>query len=76
MSDPFRIGDDVQGITAATVSSRAVLTALGMARELLGVLGVEVEVAAVEETEQAEQGAGGVAEPEFAAAVRKKLART
>lgn len=74
LSDPFRIGDDVQGITAATVSSRAVFNgASGMARELLGVLGVEVEVAAVEETEQAEQGAGGVAEPEFAAAVRKKL---
>src|SRR5690606_17994249 len=74
LSDAFRSGDDVQGITAATVSSRAVFNgASGMARELLGVLGVEVEVAAVEETEQAEQGAGGVAEPEFAAAVRKKL---
>lgn len=74
LSDPFRIGDDVQGVTAATVSSRAVFDgASGMARNLLAALGVEVQVAAPPAPAADEQTAGGTAEPPFAQAIRKRL---
>lgn len=74
LSDPFRIGDDVQGITAATVSSRAVFNgASGMARDLLAVLGVEVQVATAPEPAPAVESEAGAAEPEFAGAIRDLL---
>lgn len=47
LSDAFKIGADVSGLTGATVSSRAVFDgASRMARDVLAGLGVEIQVAA------------------------------
>lgn len=73
LSDAFRIGSDVQGITAATVSSRAVFNGVStMAREVLDLMGVEVKVEAAPEPAE-EVAAGAPAEPAFAGAIRTLL---
>lgn len=66
LSDPFQIGVDVQGLTAATVSSKAVFDgASKMGRAVLAELGYEVKVAEAAEPAAAPAPAG----PEYADAI-------
>lgn len=76
LSDAFAIGSDVQGITAATVSSRAVFNGVAnMARGVLDVMGVEVKVEAAPAAAPADDPpvAAAAGEPEFADKIRSLM---
>lgn len=71
LSDPFKIGSDLNGITAATISSRAVFDgASEMGRGVLEAMGISIEVAAAPAAPAEEPAAPSAGGDEFAEAIR------
>lgn len=73
LSDPFEIGNDVSGLTAATVSSRAVFDGVSnLGRDVLAELGIEIDEtdSAEDDTQQVVAEEPQVIEPDYASTIR------